>query len=194
MRPDPVARRGEEAHLRALEALYASAPVNQLFESRLALPEAGRSEIRFTVAARQLSCRRRGAWHALFQDARRCGFLCRQWPGQRPLPADHRLQPSLHQADADWRGARRRTLDLGQAAGIRRRGADHRLPKAKNAHAAPAPSCARTSPCPASTAIAPADGRASAGPSRGGRAGSPGRGRGRLRRPSSSAAIPIAAL
>ena len=41
---------GEEAHLRALEALYASAPVNRLFESRLALPEAGRSEIRFSVA------------------------------------------------------------------------------------------------------------------------------------------------
>ena len=40
---------GEEAHLRALEALYASAPINRLFTSRLALPEAGRSEIGFTV-------------------------------------------------------------------------------------------------------------------------------------------------
>lgn len=48
MPPDPLT--GEEAHLRALEALYASAPVNQLFESRLTLPEAGRSEIRFEVA------------------------------------------------------------------------------------------------------------------------------------------------
>ena len=48
MPPDPLT--GEEAHLRALEALYASAPVNQLFESRLTLPEAGRSEIRFDVA------------------------------------------------------------------------------------------------------------------------------------------------
>jgi uncharacterized protein (TIGR00369 family) len=35
--------------LRALEALYASAPINELFRSSLALPEAGRSEIRFTV-------------------------------------------------------------------------------------------------------------------------------------------------
>ena len=52
MRPEPVAPRptGEEAHLRALEALYASAPINRLFESRLSLPEAGRSEIRFTVS------------------------------------------------------------------------------------------------------------------------------------------------
>ena len=40
---------GAEAHLRALESLYAAAPVNRLFESRIALPEAGRSEIRFTV-------------------------------------------------------------------------------------------------------------------------------------------------
>ena len=41
---------GEDAHLRALENLYRSAPVNGLFESRIALPEAGRSEIVFTVA------------------------------------------------------------------------------------------------------------------------------------------------
>ena len=46
MPPEPT---GEEAHLRALEALYASAPVNSLFDSQLELPEAGRSEIRFTV-------------------------------------------------------------------------------------------------------------------------------------------------
>jgi uncharacterized protein (TIGR00369 family) len=49
MPPEP-APTGEEAHLRALEALYASAPVNGLFASTLTLPEAGRSEIRFTVA------------------------------------------------------------------------------------------------------------------------------------------------
>ena len=41
---------GEEAHLRSLEALYNSAPVNRLFASTMALPEAGRSEIEFTVA------------------------------------------------------------------------------------------------------------------------------------------------
>jgi uncharacterized protein (TIGR00369 family) len=48
--PPEDARTGEDAHLRALEALYDSAPVNRLFESRLSLPEAGRSEISFTVA------------------------------------------------------------------------------------------------------------------------------------------------
>jgi uncharacterized protein (TIGR00369 family) len=49
MPPEP-APTGEVAHLRALEALYSSAPVNSLFASELTLPEAGRSEIRFTVA------------------------------------------------------------------------------------------------------------------------------------------------
>lgn len=48
MPPEAVAT-GAEAHLRALEALYASAPVNGHFESRLVLPAAGRSEIRFAV-------------------------------------------------------------------------------------------------------------------------------------------------
>jgi len=46
MPPEPS---GEEAHLRALETLYASAPINGLFRSTLVLPEAGKSEISFTV-------------------------------------------------------------------------------------------------------------------------------------------------
>lgn len=48
MRPEP-APSGEEAHLRALESLYDSAPINHLFRSTLTLPEAGRSLIRFEV-------------------------------------------------------------------------------------------------------------------------------------------------
>ncbi|MEO5810121.1 MAG: PaaI family thioesterase [Sphingomicrobium sp.] len=53
MPPDtvpPAEASGEQAHLRALESLYRSAPVNSLFDSRLTLPAAGRSEIVFTVA------------------------------------------------------------------------------------------------------------------------------------------------
>ncbi|MBA3667354.1 MAG: PaaI family thioesterase [Sphingomonas sp.] len=46
----PEAATGEQAHLRALAALYDSAPINRLFLSTISLPEAGRSEIRFTVA------------------------------------------------------------------------------------------------------------------------------------------------
>ena len=45
--PDPNS--GESAHYRRLEALYRSAPVNELFESTLAIREAGIAEIRFTI-------------------------------------------------------------------------------------------------------------------------------------------------
>ena len=52
MPPEAVEIRptGEEAHLRALEALYDSAPINQLFRSKLILPFAGKSQISFTVS------------------------------------------------------------------------------------------------------------------------------------------------
>ena len=50
MPPEAAPPSGEQAHFRALEALYRSAPVNRLFESELSLPEAGRCEIRFTVS------------------------------------------------------------------------------------------------------------------------------------------------
>lgn len=50
MPPDaPVG--GAAAHLRGLEKLYDSAPVNRLFESRLTLLEAGQSRIDFNVTA-----------------------------------------------------------------------------------------------------------------------------------------------
>jgi uncharacterized protein (TIGR00369 family) len=44
------ADRGAVAHYRALESLYASAPINKLFESRLALTRAGEARIDFLVA------------------------------------------------------------------------------------------------------------------------------------------------
>lgn len=43
---------GQAAHFRALEQLYASAPVNQLFESRLEVLEPGRARIVFTADSR----------------------------------------------------------------------------------------------------------------------------------------------
>ena len=42
--------RGAGAHFRALEALYASAPINRLFQSTLTLERAGQSRISFEVA------------------------------------------------------------------------------------------------------------------------------------------------
>ncbi|MDB5675007.1 MAG: thioesterase, partial [Sphingomonas bacterium] len=44
--------RGESAHFRALESLYAAAPINQLFDSVLEIPEAGIARIRFTLDER----------------------------------------------------------------------------------------------------------------------------------------------
>jgi uncharacterized protein (TIGR00369 family) len=43
---------GEAAHFRALESLYAAAPINQWFDSRLEIPSPGVARIRFTVDAR----------------------------------------------------------------------------------------------------------------------------------------------
>jgi uncharacterized protein (TIGR00369 family) len=47
--PEP---RGAEAHFRALEALYAAAPINRLFDSALEIPEGGIARIRFTLDSR----------------------------------------------------------------------------------------------------------------------------------------------
>ena len=49
MPPEP-APSGEEAHLRALESLYGSAPINRFFRSTLSLPRAGQSLIEFDVS------------------------------------------------------------------------------------------------------------------------------------------------
>ena len=43
---------GAEAHYRALESLYATAPINQLFDSRLEIPASGQARIRFTIDER----------------------------------------------------------------------------------------------------------------------------------------------
>ena len=45
-------RSGAEEHFRALERLYAAAPINQLFESRLEITEAGTARIFFEVDER----------------------------------------------------------------------------------------------------------------------------------------------
>ena len=43
---------GAEEHFRALERLYAEAPINRLFDSRLEISEAGTARIHFTVDER----------------------------------------------------------------------------------------------------------------------------------------------
>jgi len=48
--PPERAGAGANAHLRGLESLYDSAPINRLFESRMTLTAAGQSQIDFTVS------------------------------------------------------------------------------------------------------------------------------------------------
>lgn len=52
MPPDPSGPAGAEAHFRALESLYAEAPINRFFESTLEVPESGIARIRFTLDER----------------------------------------------------------------------------------------------------------------------------------------------
>ena len=49
---DPALSSGAQAHYRALEYLYASAPINDLFASRLAIAEPGVARISFEVDER----------------------------------------------------------------------------------------------------------------------------------------------
>jgi uncharacterized protein (TIGR00369 family) len=48
----PASPVGADAHFRALESLYASAPINRLFDSGLEIVESGVARIRFTLDER----------------------------------------------------------------------------------------------------------------------------------------------
>ena len=52
MPPDGAPVQGAEAHFRALESLYAAAPINRLFDSVLDIPESGLARIRFLIDER----------------------------------------------------------------------------------------------------------------------------------------------
>lgn len=54
MPPEPGAggNGGEASHFRALESLYAAAPINRLFDSALEITEPGFARIRFTIDER----------------------------------------------------------------------------------------------------------------------------------------------
>ena len=49
---DASAIEGEQAHFRALESLYAAAPINRLFDSMLEIAERGVARIRFQIDER----------------------------------------------------------------------------------------------------------------------------------------------
>lgn len=51
--PDPVPEvAGASVHYRALESLYAAAPINRFFDSRLEIPSSGLARIHFTIDER----------------------------------------------------------------------------------------------------------------------------------------------
>jgi uncharacterized protein (TIGR00369 family) len=50
--PPDAAPAGEAAHFRALESLYARAPINRFFESSLEIADSGVARIRFTLDER----------------------------------------------------------------------------------------------------------------------------------------------
>jgi uncharacterized protein (TIGR00369 family) len=50
--PPDVVPAGEAAHFRALESLYARAPINRFFESSLEIADSGVARIRFTLDER----------------------------------------------------------------------------------------------------------------------------------------------
>ena len=49
MRPEQARAQGADAHFRALESLYRSAPVNTLFDSQIEIVEQGLVRIRFVI-------------------------------------------------------------------------------------------------------------------------------------------------
>lgn len=53
MTPPEPPPAGETAHFRALEALYRSAPINGLFDSRMTISQPGVATIRFSIDPRQ---------------------------------------------------------------------------------------------------------------------------------------------
>lgn len=50
--PDAAVATGEAAHHRALESLYAAAPINRMFDSRLEIVEPGVARIHFSIDER----------------------------------------------------------------------------------------------------------------------------------------------
>ena len=141
-------RRGEEAHLRALEALYASAPINRLFESDArACPRPGGA--RSASPSRPTAFHAAGAAHGtlyfkMLDDA--AFYAANGLVSDRFLLTTafnlHFTKP-MRGGEARRRGA----LDLAASAACSspRRGSS--IATARNARAAPAPSCARTSRC-----------------------------------------------
>lgn len=113
---------GEEAHFRALESLYRSAPINNGFDSRLEIVEAGVARIRFEVEERHFHAA--GAAHGtlyfkMMDDA--AFYACNSRVSDRfllttafNLMFTRPLRPGPAVAEGRWISGKRRVL-IGEA-------------------------------------------------------------------------------
>ena len=113
---------GETAHFRALEALYAEAPINRFFDSSLEVPEGGVARIRFTLDRRHFHAG--GAAHGtsyfkMLDDA--AFYACNSLVGDRFLLTTafnlfftKPLGPGPVTAEGRWISGRRRVF-VGEA-------------------------------------------------------------------------------
>ena len=113
---------GEEAHFRALESLYRSAPINHGFDSRLEILEAGVARIRFEVEERHFHAA--GAAHGtlyfkMMDDA--AFYACNSRVSDRfllttafNLMFTKPLRPGSAVAEGRWVSGKRRVL-IGEA-------------------------------------------------------------------------------
>ena len=113
---------GEEAHFRALEALYRSAPINDGFDSDLEIVEAGLARIRFQIEERHFHAA--GAAHGtlyfkMMDDA--AFYACNSRVSDRfllttafNLMFTKPLRPGPAVAEGRWISGKRRVL-IGEA-------------------------------------------------------------------------------
>ena len=113
---------GEEAHFRALETLYRSAPINDGFDSELEIAEAGLARIRFQIEERHFHAA--GAAHGtlyfkMMDDA--AFYACNSRVSDRfllttafNLMFTKPLRPGPAVAEGRWVSGKRRVL-IGEA-------------------------------------------------------------------------------
>ncbi len=112
---------GAALHYAALEALYASAPVNALFESRLTITGEGHSRIDFAVDQRVHHAAHAAHGTIYFKMLDDAAFYAANSLVTDRFLLTTAFQPALHQADPQRPGGRRRALDQRPPQGVRRR-------------------------------------------------------------------------
>lgn len=77
----------EANHFKALENMYAAAPINEIYNPVIKVSE-GISEIEMEISEK-FHHSAGGAWVCVFQNVRRCGFFCIQLLRERSFCPHH---------------------------------------------------------------------------------------------------------